>query len=186
MAMHTGRLVLTPQDPFFALPTLDGITGHLRQIDFCGERLDQRRFLLGERFLQLISFMGCSPHIELEPTDDDRSFCHLQILPMDQPIFLQGRNTNPPRCGKCRRRIQGWERIMEEWQEQPQDYQATCPHCAHSQNPAHYQWRQTAGSGQLFLYVENIFPQEAQPSTRLLNTLAEASGAPWHYFFIQD
>lgn len=190
--MHTGRLVLTPQDPFYLPDSTDEIIDRLRSIGFSSapvEGMDGRHYLLGDRFMQLVSFMGCSPFIHLEPTTDDTPFCHLSVDgPYPQPVFLRGRNTGSPSCESCRKRIPKWEASIEQWQKNPRDFQASCPHCGHQQSPSTYNWRQSAGSGRLFLCIENIFPNEAIPSPELLNSLesSDMTTNPWRYFYIQD
>jgi hypothetical protein len=50
-----------------------------------------------------------------------------------------------------------------------------------------YDFRQSAGCGRLFILVENIFPQEAIPSTTLLEAMKRATnGEAWYYFYQQD
>lgn len=191
-SLHTGRLVLAPSDPFFLPPDTDSILSRLRKMKFCGNPLtdlDGKGYLLGERFMQLINFIGCSPYVQLEPTADNRPFCHLIIDgPYPRPRFLQGRNKAFPRCSNCRKRIPQWETHIAEWSEAAETYQSKCPHCGHQQSPANYDWRQSAGCGYLFLFVENIFPNEAIPSPELLNALQTCSkNSPvWNFFYIQD
>lgn len=189
--MHTGRLILTPKDPFYAPATPEQILQRLREIAFCGEELadlEGQHYLLGERFMQLVTFMGCSPYIQLEPTADDQPFCHLILEgPYAAPRFLQGRNTGSPRCENCRKPIRDWQAGMAAWRNDPANHLAGCPHCGHQENPAGYNWRQSAGCGRLFLLVENIFPSEAIPSEELLRSLRESdAGMEWIYFYIQD
>jgi NAD-dependent SIR2 family protein deacetylase len=93
--------------------------------------------------------------------------------------LLIGKNSLPPRCESCRKRI-------DDWQQRGQKL-AVCPHCGHQQDPATYDFKQSAGFGRFLLKIENIFPQEAIPSQRLLNILQQAcNGATWHYFYQQD
>jgi hypothetical protein len=189
--MHTGRLALTPQDPLFLPANIDKIIDLLRGIQFCTdpvEGLGGRHYRLGDRFMQLVSFMGCSPFINLEPTADGEPFCHLFIDgPYPRPVFLSGRNTTAPRCEACRKRISDWEVLIDAWKAAPETFQASCPHCSHKQNPATYNWRQSAGCGRLFLFIENIFPNEAIPSPELLTALASCEAhVPWRFFYIQD
>jgi hypothetical protein len=192
MTIHTGRLVFTPADPFHLPPDIPAIIERLRRIEFCAEPvsgLNGHHYLLGRRFMQLVSFMGCSPFIHLQPTEDDQPFCHLIVDgPYPEPVFLQGRNTTPPSCEQCRKRIPDWQPLIEQWRRRPQTFLATCPHCGHRQNPVSYNWRQSAGCGRLFLYVENIFPNEAIPSPELLKALEEEERncLAWSYFYIQD
>ncbi|MEN8168537.1 MAG: hypothetical protein ABFR65_13810 [Pseudomonadota bacterium] len=192
MKMHTGRLVLTPQDPFYLPTRLDAILERLHEIRFRGEPVEGmngRHYLLGERFMQLVSFLGCSPFIQLEPSHDGEPFCHLIIDgPHPQAIFLRGKNTTQPSCENCRKRIPQWQPLIDQWLAAPDTFLASCPHCGHQQNPASYNWRQSAGSGRLFLFVENIFPNEAIPSPELLRALEESDemGGGWRFFYIQD
>ena len=190
--MHTGRLVLSPEDPFYLPDSVNRMIEQLRNIQFCRESIpaqNGQHYLLGDRFMQLVSFMGCSPSIHLEPTPDGLPFCHLIIDgPHPSPIFLQGRNTGSPRCECCRKRIPHWQESIEHCRVNPENCLADCPHCGHRQHPLTYDWRQSAGSGRLFLLIENIFPNEAIPSPELLKALASfgKQGVPWSYFYIQD
>jgi hypothetical protein len=139
--------------------------------------------------MQLVSFMGCSPFIQMEPNREGEPFCHLWIDgPHPRPVFMRGRNTGSPRCEACRKRIPEWQPLIEPWSADPANYLAVCPHCGHRQNPASYDWRQSAGSGRLFFCIENIFPNEAIPSPELLKTLGSngPQREPWRFFYIQD
>ncbi|MES9972499.1 MAG: hypothetical protein ABW092_20890 [Candidatus Thiodiazotropha sp.] len=188
--LHTGRLVLTLEDPQLSPEDPADLIQQLRAIGFVGQQIGNgsRAYMLGERFIKLVNFLGCSPAIELQPGTSGEPFCHLvESGPFAAPRFLSGRNTSPPRCEQCRKRLPEWRAIMGNWQQNPQHYLAACPHCQHQQNPVSYHWRQSAGCGRYMLLVENIFPQEAVPSTELLHALQAATAdQPWHYFYIQD
>jgi hypothetical protein len=188
--LHTGRLVLTPQDPYLRPEEPARILALLREIGFVGDRLSdgEDRYLMGDNFMQLVTFMGCSPYIRLTPDEPEQPFCHLVIDgPSERPRLLRGRNTSPPRCALCRKRLNDWQTTFEAWQQEAPRWQAPCPHCGHLQDPATYDFRQSAGCGSLFLYVENIFPQEAIPSPALLHQLKTTTdNQPWRYFYLQD
>jgi hypothetical protein len=188
--LHTGRLVLTPIDAGVTPGHPTVLLKRLQEIGLISGQLgsDADKFLAGEKFIWLIDFMGCSPSIQLEPTSSGEPFCHLKVSgPYPKPLFLWGRNTTPPHCEKCRKRIPDWQPIMEAWKATPNNYQAKCPHCAHRQSPQRYNWRQSAGCGRFLLLLENIFPQEAIPSPILMKSLQEASeNQPWHYFYVQE
>jgi hypothetical protein len=188
--LHTGRLALTPENPYLRPEEPARILAQLREIGFIGDRLadSDNRYLLGDNFMQLVTFMGCSPNIELNPGEPGQPFCHLVIDgPSERPRLLRGRNTTPPRCAGCRKRLEDWQTIFETWRQEAPGWQAPCPHCGHLQDPATYDFRQSAGCGCLFLLVENIFPQEAIPSPALLHRLqATTDDRPWRYFYLQD
>ncbi|MET0066696.1 MAG: hypothetical protein ABW076_10180 [Candidatus Thiodiazotropha sp.] len=188
--LHNGRLILTPQSPYWAREDLSTLIEKLHSIGLIEQPLanQPKRFLLGDEFMRWVSFMGCSPFIRLSPGDEGEAFCHLAVDgPSPRPRLITGRNTTPPRCEACRKRITDWQQAFEAWREQAAGWMAACPHCGHEQDPASYDFRQTAGCGRLFLSIENIFPQEAIPDPGLLTHLQTASdGQPWHYFYQQD
>ncbi len=187
--IHTGRLVLTPEDPYHRPDDIEPILGLLQAIGFIGEPLSggETRFLLGERFMQLVNFMGCSPLILLRPGESGQAFCHLVIDgPSERPRLLHGKNTTPPRCAACRKRLPDWLANFEDWRQEGDYWLAACPHCAWRQDPVTYDFRQSAGCGRLFLLLENIFPQEAIPSPGLLTQLRNITGQPWRYFYQQE
>ncbi|MET0071266.1 MAG: hypothetical protein ABW096_14610 [Candidatus Thiodiazotropha sp.] len=187
--LHTGRLVLTPEDPYLVPDDLQALLTELADIGFIeGALQNDPGYLLGHRFLQLVSFMGCSPHIKLHPDGDGEPFCHLRLNgPHPGPILISGRNTQSPRCGGCRKRLNDWQACFDARRKSAHDRLASCPHCGHLQDPVSYDFRQSAGCGRLFLVVENIFPQEAIPSPALLDALKRAcDGEVWRYFYQQD
>jgi hypothetical protein len=144
-------------------------------------------FLVGPSFLQWITFMGCSPQIELAPPADGGSFCCLRLLgPFAVPQLLHGADTQPPRCAACRGRLLHWQTQLPRWLEQPAARSVACPHCAVSIRPLDLVWRQRAGWGRLFVTVEDIFPGEAVPVPNLLAELKRATGVGWQYFYQRD
>jgi hypothetical protein len=189
-ALHTGRLVLTPVSPYAALEDQAPLVAMLREIALIDSAIlpHTNRFLLGENFMQWINFMGCSPFIRMEPGEDNEPYCHLIIDgPTSHPRLLAGRNTTPPRCANCRKRLIDWRHTFAAWEEASPGWLATCPHCGQTQDPVTYDFRQTAGCGRLFLFIENIFPQEAIPSPSLLQYLKKASdNLTWGFFYQQE
>lgn len=186
--MSTGKLCFRP--PYSApLPSLPSITERLRRIGLIDRpfREKEQSFLTGERFLQLITFLGCSPYLQLEPPDDGGSnFCHLRFLgPFEQPQFLYGGNTRPPKCPNCRRGIDNWLSLVEQWQAEPEAPSITCPNCGQLSSPLSLEWRRTAGFGRFFIQVAEVFPGEAVPVAELMNCL-RSGGESWDYFYLQE
>ncbi|MCU7828306.1 MAG: hypothetical protein KZQ85_04505 [Candidatus Thiodiazotropha sp. (ex Myrtea sp. 'scaly one' KF741663)] len=188
--LHTGRLVLTPKDPSYLPNDLAAILEKLQSIGLINGEVpgEASRYLPGDRFMQLVTFMGCSPSIQLEPSEADEPYCYLTIAgPYESPRLIYGKNTTPPRCESCRKRITDWRTAIKTWRNSMPSCLATCPHCGHQQNPTSYDWRQSAGSGRLFLLIEHIFPQEAIPAPALIDQLCKATDdQPWHYFYQQE
>lgn len=187
-AVSPGRLLLTPLDPERA-PAATPLLKVLEESGFLGPPWPTggpAAFLAGPRFTDWISFLGCSPHIRLEPPADGGAFCHIRLLgPYTEPRLCQGRHTPPPRCPTCRARLTDWRERVDHWRRQPRQ-PVPCPHCGTPHPPLALVWRQGAGWGRLFIAVEDIFPGEAVPVAGLLGDLAGLGGGPWRYFHVQE
>jgi len=169
------------------LPDPAPLAARLTRAGFLGPPLEGGGdvFVVGERFLQLVTFSGCSVRIELSPTGNV-PFCHIRLTgPFPQPVFLSGRNTRPPRCRSCRSPLHGWRQAVSD-REQTGPVRIPCPACRETSPPWDYDWKQQAGFGRLFIRVEEVFPGEAVPTPALLALLADTGGIPWRYFYIQD
>lgn len=190
--MSTGKLLLHPQSVSTASPARPALVVAMQQLGLFGRPLEGEtgnpRFLAGERFLQLITFLGCSPHINLDPPEDGKSeFCYLELLgPWKHPRFLQGRNTRPPGCPICKRKNVEWRSLMEPQGPEAGMREWTCAACGNRTLPSHWNWRQQAGFGLIFIQAHGIFPNEAVPTNELMSTLDKLSADPWQYFYIQD
>ena len=186
---QTGRLVLAPETPARAAEP-ESLIRVLRDTGLIGVPLGNGQdpaFLVGDAFLQVITFMGCSPHVELTVPAGGGSFCHVRLHgPHPSPILMFGRNTRPPRCCACRKRVAEWTPQAQAWRRNPDMARVECPHCTRQQRPMDVLWRQDAGFGRSFVAIEDIFPGEAVPVPSLLQTLHRELGMPWRYFFLQD
>ncbi len=190
--MSAGKLILHPQSAFVPPPGQRGLVSAIAEIGLVGETLDsppeRQGFLVGERFLQMVSFLGCSPHIELAPPaggGDD--FCYLEVLgPWTLPRLFRGRNTRPPGCPGCGRRQDGLHSHVRPWAELPEALRWQCGHCGAEHHPAQWNWRHQGGAARIALSINGIFPSEALPSDALLHQLKALDGNPWGYCYIQD
>jgi len=186
---QTGQLLLALATSG-SIPERAVLIDYLQRRGFLGSALEGMggdAFRVGEAFLQLITFMGCSPHIELEPPPQGGPFCYVRIDgPWSEPLLRHGRNTQAPRCCACRARITDWQGLLPVWLERTQDPIVDCPRCDHRQRPLDLGWRRTAGFGRLFIVVEDVFPGEAVPVPALLANLERTMGGPWQYFYVRD
>ncbi len=187
------RLVLHPRDPDYAPENISELIEVLRQMGFIGDAWGEpqaQRFLIGDRFLQLVTFMGCAPAIELAPATgmgaaQSDEFCHVGISPIHPAIqFIADGENVMPRCPHCRRRYAAWQEQLASWQTD-QAHQARCPACRKHFSPTALDWRQAAGFGRIFISVFNVYPREALPTDALLGRLGEATSSKWLYFYVR-
>ena len=186
------KLVLHPLDADFALTSWDGLIARLREVAFLGEQLDkpinekqQNRFLVGERFIQYITFMGCSPAVELSPpTDGSLDFCHIHFSAITPESRFRSASQNVfARCPQCRKRISNWEEAVSLWSKDSSAVNFNCDKCAEPVSLHQLGWRHTAGFARLFIDVYSIYPQEGIPTDPFLSLLEAQTGAQWDYFF---
>lgn len=183
-AVTVGRLLLAPADPQADPPARASLLDALRDMGLAGAELDAGGdiYAAGERFLDLVSFMGCSPHVDFEPpAPGSEAFCHLALLgPWPEPRLFLGVNTVAPHCPQCGARIAHWRARLKRARDR-----ITCPRC-HQSTPAWgLRWRRFGGAARTAVEVRNVFPKEALPAPELLAGLARVTGGDWGYFYIQ-
>ncbi|MES9870122.1 MAG: hypothetical protein ABW149_10560 [Sedimenticola sp.] len=183
--MSTGKLLLHP--PMACpLPDPAELEQRLRAIGLIGAPLPGTgdAFEAGDRFLHLVTFLGCSPFIRFEPeNEEDDDFCYIRLSgPHEQIRFRSGSNTQRPGCPECRRKISDADRMIREWLASGR--KCSCPSCGALFDAPELRWRQSGGFSRLFIEINSVFPSEAIPSQELLNHLKSECGE-WEYFYIQ-
>lgn len=186
----SARLILHVRDPAYVPETIAHLEEVLREVGLIGKPwgdVSQQRYLIGERFLQLVTFLGCAPAIELEPpAQGDSEFCHVGISRLYSSVqFMADMQGGVPRCPYCRKRIDDWQSIIRHWHENAL-YQAKCPTCQRQVSPSDIDWRQSAGFGRFFISIYNIYPREAIPTEALLETLKKLTQQSWDYFYLRE
>lgn len=183
--MNNASLVLCPLDPYWTPPDDVSLGQFLQSIQLIGRPYqNQSLFLAGDRFLELVAFMGCSPDISLDPGDNGRSFCSIHLQPYAVTVeFHCGDHTHTPRCPRCRAPVNNWQGKIAEWKDRDADSLWSCPHCQHEASPWQFNWRRSAGFGRCFIEINDIFPKEAIPQQQLLDKLNSHYGVSWHYFY---
>ena len=148
--------------------------------------LQNTSYLVGDDFLQLIVFLGCSPSVELAPTDERKQFCHISFIqPENIPQLITSKNTSNPRCPSCRKEIGASAITVKQWQ-QDSNIQWSCADCNFSGETSDLNWRHSAGVASFFVEVNNIFPNEAVPSDELMSALQKATDSEWRYFYYHN
>jgi hypothetical protein len=183
--MNLPRLALCPFDPHWIPPDDKRLDQFLQSIELSGKPLEQPlHFLPGDRFLDLIAFMGCSPDINLEPGDDEQPYCAIRVQNQAETVeFHFGAHTHTPRCPECRSPVDGWRDGIHRWLQGDAASLWECSVCHRRAAPWEFNWRKSAGFGRCFIEINNIFPKEALPQAHLLDTLQAYYGIKWLYFY---
>lgn len=157
----------------------------LRNIGLIAHAIDRQdkepeiqSYYAGEKFLDLIAFMGCAPTIQFSPDDSNKRFTHVRIISSpDKTLAKTGQHTLTPRCPHCRQTSNNWRgtETQASWQ---------CASCGEAAEPRDYHWRRSAGFARLFIEITEIYPKEAIPQSSLLDTLTKTYQTPWDYFYI--
>ncbi|MFQ5643702.1 MAG: hypothetical protein ACE5FQ_08380 [Thiogranum sp.] len=137
-------------------------------------------FPAGDRFMQQIMFLGCSPQPVFDPSQaqDGSQPCCVHLRCYEEVRFLGTERCPAVRCAGCRTpaRLPG-----------PHSHDALyrCGQCGNESRFPDLDWRKGAGFGRFFIEISGVYPHEAVPSDALLNTLGTLSGCHWKYFYTQ-
>lgn len=146
---------------------------------------DASRYLIGEAFLQLFSFMGCAPSIEFMPPHSERPdwdsfvFIHLSSV-TEQARWLVDHDSAKPACPHCQRRTRDW---MSHYQ--PESALIHCPHCQQLASVCDWRWYDAGACARYFISIVNVYPKEAMPTEALFEQLQQTTGVAWQYFYWQ-
>ena len=78
--MNDALLVLTPTNPSWVIPDNRSLSELLEPVHLVGKQISYNSYLVGERFLDQVAFMGCAPDIRLEPGENNEAFCHIRLV----------------------------------------------------------------------------------------------------------
>lgn len=190
--MSEALLVICPDYPECPPPPIEHLTTFLSSIGLTGVAMRQNiytrklQYMTGDRFLDLIAFLGCSPNIKLEPDKDHQSFCHVNIFVNqgESLVFRQGTQTTSPRCPGCRKPLSDWRRLIDHNTTSLEKRMWLCPECGQEARPWQYDWRKTAGFGRCFIEITDIYPKEALPQATLLELLEKRFSMSWTWFYL--
>lgn len=180
--MPISKLLFSPKDNHLLVNnTL--ILRAISNINFINSNeYHANHYLPGENFLSLITFLGCSPNINLEPTPDE-SHCYISLLaPSKQARCLGYTSSCNPKCPSCKKRISDWK--TNNWQE-PNTI-CRCDKCATETAYAQLNWKNECGFGCCGFEVTHIYPHEAVPTDQLMEALHEQTGIEWIYSYVNN
>ena len=140
----------------------------LKDLKLIDKKLSSKRYATGDDFLSLLTFMGCSPDIALEP-QNDKPYCYVEINSLDLPQFISGKNTQYPPCPHCKEKL-----------ESPK-----CKSCHTTIDFTKLNWRKSAFVSRSWITIGNIYELEAIPSDQLLNALKNKTGVRWKPAYIR-
>ncbi len=180
-------LVFNPQSLSCSSAEAKELIKKLQGAGFIGDEFgieDYQANLVGENFLKMITFLGCSPQIELTPPDKDNwhNFCHIQCQYFQQPVYYKGMKRVRCSCSQCGARITEPLPDLNHWQ--PAQQMIRCSKCQEKRPVEQLNWRHGAGFGQFFISIHNIYPNEAVPSEQLMTLLNSFQGG-WNYFYYE-
>ncbi len=196
--MPVNKLILLPRNPQADACTCSDLADQLQSTGLIGAPASYSGgvfYPTGEQFLQLVSFLGCSPAIELDPPAEPAlledalahgRFCHITL---NCPTTLQFRAdaaTRPPRCPHCGQAVVDWAQGITCWSADPADSSWPCPACRETGDLTGWIFGKTAGFGKVFLEINGIYPSEAIPGDALLAVLASLTDGLWHAIYIKE
>lgn len=148
----------------------------LNDLKFIGKVISDQpvtRYEVGDKFLSQLTFMGCSPDIELEP-QNDKPYCYIEIERRDELCFIAGKNLKPAKCPHCKSFIT-----------QLRIAQPSCANCKKDLVPEKLNWRKTAFYASSWITIGNIYELEAIPNDSLLIALDKETGIKWKVAYIR-
>ncbi len=185
----TPRLLCHPATHTLPDDLPDRVLALLRARRLLGEPLPlagETRHLCGPALLEEVTFLGCSPHIELDPPAGESPasaalagrFCHWRLTPLYPEPRLRLDPQASPRCPACGTSLpsptlDGAGRLR-------------CPVCGHDSPPEAWRWKQRGACARFFLELVGVHAGEAVPGEALLAGLAELTGGRWDFAFVRD
>ncbi|TNG00502.1 MAG: hypothetical protein EP297_03625 [Gammaproteobacteria bacterium] len=147
------------------------------------EEAEFQDHVVGSAFLELVTFLGCSPNISLAPQDDTgQGFCFIRLHKFNVlPRLFSGSNSVAPHCKRCHQKRNEWFEILETRNEA-----GLCTQCTRMDLVDLLTWRKRAALTQLAIEVMNIYPHEAVPSPILIGQLEKYSGVRWGHAYLQE
>lgn len=162
------KLYLYPETSTYSVNP-ENLKALLQKLKLVGQSLSSTRYSIGDNFVSLLTFMGCSPNIELEP-QDDKPYCYIEIESLQQARFISGKNTKYPPCPHCKKPLKNTE----------------CSNCNKKVNLADLNWRKSAFLAKSWITIGNIYELEAVPNDQLLSALETETGIKWKHAYIRD
>jgi len=195
--LPSHQLLLCPAEPDSPPVDTARLAACLRALRLVGEPVTvagNTVYPTGERFLQLITFLGCAPAIELHLPEEEYArreacasgaVCHIRITGHDD-LHFRGDLRAIPRCPACRQPAVNWRECIASWRSDPENTHWQCVQCGHTGRLHELNFRKSGGFARTFIEIHGIHPSEAIPVASLLDALRDFTGGPWKTLYVTD
>jgi len=180
--MNISKLIFFPKSPDKIIKTQVLLQSLIASEFIIGDAHKNNHYLPAERFLKLITFLGCSPNINLFPVKGENHCFISFIKPSEQTVCVGHTSTVNPKCPICTKRIANWKKTS--WTLAGE--MCCCDKCQQQTLYAELNWKQECGFARCGFEVNHIYPHEAVPTDKLLNLLNQVSGFDWDYCYTNN
>ena len=175
-------LVLYPQDADYQISRMTDVMHDLHKIGLIDASIVHHTdaWQVGSRFMELVTFLGCSPSLKLTEEKPGDPFTYVEIpAAYKETRLIAGQNARAPKCPHCKAPYEGW-RI---WKEKPFEIQH-CDACTNEIDAKSMNWRQVSCVARQVIIIHEVFEGEAVPGDELMQSLHNITGTPWNYCYI--
>lgn len=143
-------------------------------------------YLLGERFMQYVSFVGCSPYLKLAPeSEHDENFSSAVLPCQETDIQFFVRHPTPaPNCPKCKKPQTQINELVQSSKTTRHNSTVVCISCHKENTLSELDWRRNAAFCRFYIAISHIYPKEAIPTNELMDWLSHYSDKHWQYCYV--
>ncbi len=175
----TSQLIFFPESTDKIISQQPLLTGLINLQLISKKPHSDNHYLPGEHFLSCITFLGCSPSINLQPVKDE-SHCFISIIKPTQEVVCLGYTQSiNPKCPACKKRINNWK--TPDWKKAGET--CTCDKCQAQTPYTELNWKHECGFAKCGFEINNIYPHEAVPTDTFLENLCQFSNFEWNYAY---
>ncbi len=188
-------LVLIPNNhqPFSESQiTINEVLSKLDVISHAIIKGNTKYFFAGDAYLQFISFLGCSPFLNFNPTktltltDLKQTIAdlnYIQIISDSGKYNFQRTEYGVKAiCPACKKKIAEWQSLITQWQSDLK-LNTSCHQCQKNISLLDINWKKTAGFFKTAIIFHGIQAELALPSDSFLMQLEDITNVQWRYFY---
>ncbi len=145
-----------------------------------GEAIDDNSFLVGERFFDCISFLGCAPNLLLSPSEG-AGYLRIVLLALDEPSLFLSKKVHPVICPACKSSIDNCAAHIVA----AKAAVLSCPQCLNATPLQSLNFRKRACFSRTIMQIFPVFEAEANPADWFIDALNQEFDAAFKIAFIQ-